>query len=64
MLGVHFGNGFHFLKVETRSRVGGVGDLFNFGFFVVADDGAVECKASHDPDVGENVRRIVFEEIC
>lgn len=44
MLGVHLGNCFSFGKVETCSGAGWVGDLVGGGFFVVAEDLAVECE--------------------
>ena len=50
MLGVHFGNGFDFEEIETCTGIGGVGDIFDFGFDVVAEDGAVEGEASHYPE--------------
>ncbi len=50
MLGVHFGNGFSLGQVETGSGAGGVGDLIGGGFFVVAEDLAVECEWSFYPD--------------
>ena len=49
MLGMHFGNGFGLGEVETCSWFGRVGDLFWVGFFVVAEDVAVEGECSFYP---------------